>query len=339
MKTWKKILAGTLACLTMLSMTSCSDTTWAFRADDTTITAGMYIGLSMDALNSAYSVEGVDTSKNIFSQKLEDQKAADWIKAETARLCKEYLAIEQKFDEMELAFDEDQQLSLENQIDAYWEYYGSSYEKNGCGKESFGKLITNTFKRSMLFEAIYGEGGEKEVPTSDIETYFTQNYAKVIYFSVSLLDENNVKLEGDALEEKLAEAQELADKADVDNFEQVKADYNASVAGEEPTEIEEDTDTSTIIDLNNTLYSEVFMTALKEAKAGEVKLAEDTNRVYILLKLDVLGDEEQFTEYRSSLLANMKNDEFEETLTSWADAISSEQNDASIRKYNPKNLK
>ena len=66
MKWMKKIASGALALLMAASLTACGgDTSWAYRSENATVTSGMYVGLSIQALNSAFAVDAMIPGRNL----------------------------------------------------------------------------------------------------------------------------------------------------------------------------------------------------------------------------------------------------------------------------------
>ncbi len=332
MKWMKKIASGALALLLAGSLTACGgDTSWAYRSGDDTVTSGMYIGLSINALNTAYSLEGFDNTKTPFQQKLEGEDAVQWLKEKTEELAREYLAVEQKFDEMGLTLAENEVNGVSATVELYWTTLGmgTSYTDAGCGKESFTKIYTNSAKRGRLFQTIYGEGGEKEVPESELKTIFANDYAKGTYFTVSLTDEDGNALTGADLIDKKEEAQKLADRiAGGEDIEEVKAEYNGT---------DKSDDSSVVIQRSNENLT-AGGTAIVKGKAGESGMVTDDKYAYVYLVQDPLSGD-TFENYRSTVLQNLKGDEFNETVAEWAAAVTLEENAASLRKHSPKHLK
>ncbi len=109
MNLFKKITAGLLAAATLVSFSGCSssDTSWTYKLGDYTVTSGMYVGLSLTAYQEAQALEGFDASKPPFDQQLEGEDGLKWVTDEAESLARNYLAIEQKFDEMGLTVDEE----------------------------------------------------------------------------------------------------------------------------------------------------------------------------------------------------------------------------------------
>ena len=175
LKRQMKMTAAVTALMVSLSLASCNqDTTWTYRTEDGAyeVTSGMYVGMSISAYNSGYSQTDVDTSQPLYDQQIGSVDALTWVQQEVDNLAKKYLAVETKFEEYGLSFTEEEQSYIDSYIEYYWNYLGSSYEDEGCGQESYTKLMTNSFKESQLFYHIYGEGGEREVTEEELRDLF-----------------------------------------------------------------------------------------------------------------------------------------------------------------------
>lgn len=332
MKWMKKIASGALALLMAASLTACGgDTSWAYRSENATVTSGMYVGLSIQALNSAFAVDGYDSSKSPFKQDLEGKDGTQWIQDKAAELSREYLAVEEKFQEMGLSFTDEEESSFNNNVELYWTTLrmSSTYENEGCGKESFTKILRNSAKKNKIFEAVYGEGGEKEVPVDELKTIFTTDYAKGTYITVSLTDSDGNALTGADLIAKKDEAQKLLDRINGgEDIEKVKAEYNDADVSE---------DSSVVVSRSNENLSTVG-SAIVKGKAGDTGMVTDDKYAYVYLVQDPLSGE-TFEKYRSTVLQNLKSDEYDELVAQWASGLSVETNSAAVKKHNPKHLR
>ncbi len=334
----KKAAAGLLAAVLACTLASCGgDTSWTYRNGDTTVTSGMYVGLSIDALNATSAVEGYDSTKSPFDQTLEGVDGTDWIQAKANEYAKEYLAIEDQFAKREMTLSEEDQANIDSQIELYWTSLGigSIYEEEGCNKNSYTNLITNQYKKNLLFQNVYGEGGEEEVSEAELKSVFQNDYVKGVYFAVSLSDDEGNKLTGDELEAKKDEAQTLADRITAgEDFETVKANYLADPeASEEETE---PGDTSVVVKKENAT-STVYQ-AIADGDVGEVQVVEDDSNAYVVQTLDVMSGT-SFEDNKDSLLYDMKSEAFEEKIAGWVEELSIEENTAAIKKHNPSHLK
>lgn len=73
---------------------------------------------------------------------------------------------------------------------------------------------------------------------------------------------------------------------------------------------------------------------------GDIEIIEtaDGEHYYLVLKLDILEDEDYFASARSSLLSEMKYDEFKGIVTEWTAAQSVSKNDAAYKRYDPEKM-
>ncbi|MBR6790210.1 MAG: hypothetical protein IKM31_05010 [Oscillospiraceae bacterium] len=335
MNRFQKCLTGALCAAMVASMAGCGDTAWTHRSANAEITSGMYIGLTIDALQQAYSLEDFDVNAALKDMTLEGVNGVTWVQNTADATARRYLTIEEKFVEMGLSFTAEEEAELANYIDAYWNYAGSTYESEGCGENSFAAILTNAEKERKVFEALYGEGGVMEVPEADLRDVYEEEYVKASYITIPLLDPTTYKaLEGDALEAVRDEAEELLEKIEkVADFEQAKAEYQVKdIEGAEPKA----EDTSEYISKNTTSYPEALVSALSDAEAGDTGSAEDANCIYIWQKQEL--EDEGFEDYRFTILSEMKEDDFTTERDSWAGKLEITRNDASLKKHSPKNL-
>lgn len=228
----KRIAAGLIAVSALLSLAACKDTTWSYKIDDTTITSGMYIAYQVNAYMEA-SGKVEDKTKDILTQKIDDKIAEVWINERVAELCKTYVAVEKKFDELGLTLSESDKNKLNVQISSYWNYYSTIYEPNGAGQTSLKKILTNSYKSNLIFKKYYDTDGLEAVSDADLKTKLGENYAQLKYIKMEMVDAegNKLKTEGKAELKKKAEAY-LARLKKGEKIDDLIADYAKVVEAE-----------------------------------------------------------------------------------------------------------
>ena len=174
----KAIIAALLACLMLLSFTGCYGDTneWAVKVGDTTIETGVYLGY---LVNNYLNAKNQVSEKDFWNGKIEEKNVSDWILDETMDNCYSYAYVTQKFDSLGLKLDDDTKEEIDVETENTWSSLSYALEKNGCSKKSLEKIITVSYKMSAIFEHYYFEGGEREIPESELKTYFVDNYYKV----------------------------------------------------------------------------------------------------------------------------------------------------------------
>lgn len=492
----KKITALACAGAFMAQLTACGEnTTWGAEAGGVQIPAGVFIYYLQNAYYNAgtkLSEEtGAETDDNtdILSAQIEGKTGSAWITDEATESMKEYAAVNSKFDEYGLVLSDETKKSTELYCDQIWDMGGEYYTEMGISQKSYESIFLNSDKKDMLFDKIYGEGGESYVPDDEIKSYLDENYVMINYIDMELKDGegNLLKSEGkeerrkmaeeyierykngesfdalnaeytdyyqklrddaaaaaaetvedseetvtEAVAETEAQAQasdaeaplggdgdtlddeqtsdegseeetETAENADEDNEnaddeeaadseaadessednsadeegsaesaptdEEGGTDADGEESGESTSPAEEnssDEDTSadteqseddgsvstddvdvssvpsnqTVIDRESTSPAAEVTEAAFEMEKGELRIVESENgeHYYLVLKMDVIETDEYFNAAKSSLLYEMKEDEFNALITSWADEIGFTKNPDAYERYSPEKL-
>jgi len=113
MSVFKKAAAFVTAISMAAAMTACSDTTYGMVIDDYTVPAGIYIYYANSAYSEAVSKiaaekPDLDTSdaealkETVKAETIEGMDSLTWIQNKAVELCANYVAVEKKFDELEL---------------------------------------------------------------------------------------------------------------------------------------------------------------------------------------------------------------------------------------------
>ncbi|MGN1102784.1 MAG: hypothetical protein ACI4RG_11365, partial [Huintestinicola sp.] len=86
--------------------------------------------------------------------------------------------------------------------------------------------------------------------------------------------------------------------------------------------------------------AEVAEKVFGDMNKGDLEIVEtaDGEYYYLVLKLDILEEEDYFTSARDSLLSEMKFDEFEEMVAEWVAAQNISRNDAAYKRYDPEKM-
>lgn len=349
MKIWKKILAAGVAAMMLLSMTACSDTTWVFDYNGTKIPSGLYIAYTMNAYASVSSQEGYDSSKDIMKQTIDGKTAKDWIEAEAKSYCGQFIAVQNKFEELGLELTEDDQSSIDNTVSSYWPLIGATYEANGVSQSTYRKIIENGTKKTKIFDKYYdAKNGIEPVSDESLEVQFKDNYAMVNSVSISLKTGSDLSDEDKAENEKRKElAEEYLKEINEGKatFGEIEDRSMHEIAGTEhdPDDkddvISKDEEERSYVKKDSTSPSEKVVKAIFELQAGgDAKLIADDSAYYIVKRYDVTEDGKNFEEMRSTVLHNLKDSAFSDLIKEWADALNPGVNSAAVRKYNPKNV-
>ncbi|MCH5349471.1 MAG: hypothetical protein J1E40_09120 [Oscillospiraceae bacterium] len=352
---FKKAAALTVAAAAALSLTACGkDTSWGATIDDRTLRAGIMIYYQSSAVSEAYSyrTDG-DTTTSVLDLIIEEQPARNWINAQVEEDMREYAAVESKFDELGIVFENNEVERTSLIVDQWWEYLGDYYEDLGVSKQSYYDVAMNSTKRSAIFDHFYGENGEMAVSDDEVKDYLKENYARIKYIQMDLKDgEGNIlKTDGKAEIKKMAEGYIERAKAG-ESFEAISDEYDDYYSSLTITENEneESTDTSgdnnplsnpivvepegaetsdttgeesdvpnygIIISKDSVAPSSAVIEKAFEMANDEYAIVEEYEVYYLVYKMDLFADEDYFENNRNSVVHTLKDDEFNDTISGW----------------------
>ena len=369
----KKSTAFIAAAAMALSMSSCGkDTTWGAEIDGEQLRAGIMIYFQSSAVSEAMAyMPSTDTtaaadgettttteSVSVLDITIEDKPAREWINDKAVQSMREYAAVEKKFDELGLAFENKEEDRLNIVVDQMWEYFGEYYEELGVSRQSYYDVGLNSEKKSAIFNYYYGEGGEKAVPDDEVISYLSENNARIKYFTMPLKDGegNLLKSEGKAELKTMVEGYIDRLEASSATFEEIEKEYNdyydalVKAATEtteenadtaEQPETEEDTVSAepnygTVISKDTTYISSKIVEQAFSGESGPAYtlIEDDDNEVYYLVQVMGLFDDPDYLENnRESVLHTLKDEEFSAEVESWTEGQNVVVNQDSIDRY------
>lgn len=345
MTLFKKISALLLTAVLCFSMTACTDTSYAMTQGESKVPAGIYILNQLTAFNEAQQHEDYDSSKDVLDNTIEEVSITDWVNERAKELTKEYQAVEAWFAENELSLDDEDLESIEYTVDTNWKTYGSEYTEIGIAKSSYTALVTNGYKQQALFDSYYAEGGTEEISDDDLMAHFESDFALVKTIAFSTLNSDGEAMSDDdkkAVEEKAKTYLEKANSGkDMDELINERTLEYAEENDQETPEIDEDADYMQVVKKGESSFyiSQKLNTAIFESsKVGEASLLSDDNAYYVVMRYDPKEHEESFDEMRSSLLYDLKGDDFQEVLDGMAEELKVTWNDGALKKFKVKKL-
>lgn len=335
----KRIAAGAMACATLAStmaLTGCG-TAYALKTDNAEISTGVYRYCLFYAYqNVKYSTQ--DYTQPILSKDFDGQTGEELVREMAETYVKPFLVIEDKMKELNLSLDDLTRYNAENSVDSTWSSYKEMFEPYGITKSDY-QYITYDYsaKYSRVFEAIYGEGGEKEVSREDMETYFNKNYSDVQYISISTSNDDGTERTDEELAALKKELKGYATKINNGELTMEEADAAYTDKHTEKTEDEEVTasaaegeeDTTSNSNLHHSVgiisttknYPEKMVTAVEKLKNGKATFVDASDSGYLILIQknnikDAVSDyfDNEDTETKESnifqILADMKEEEY-----------------------------
>jgi|GEM_PF-2859490 len=343
------IFAATLA----LSFAACDIQETAFSSDDVQVSSGLYMYYMFSAYMEAANKQ-TDTTVDLLKTTIEDTSAKDWIKNKAKDYATEYITIEKKFAELELAFTEEELSSIPQNASMQYQQYQQYYAMNGISERSYYAYAKNLSKKQKVFESIYAEDGTKAIAEDELKKFFSEKYALTTEFSFAKTDD-----EGNLLDEaKKAEVKTKAEGyakriRDGENIEKIiveqrneKAKAEAEAAGTEAPPAEEvDEDANSSIVISNIEVSEdepvsqKITNIFEKVAIGTIGVVEDDDAYYVVKRDDILKAEGKYDENKNKVMYDIKGDEFEETVKSWGAEVKIKTDNRIIKKYSADKIK
>lgn len=342
-KTILKVFAAILIVANLFALTSCSNTSWVAKAGDETVPAGVYLNYLIDAYyTAAYSVPSQQI--DMFKQKIGDVEVEDYIKNTALDSTKRYLAINKLFNEYKLSLTDEEIKKVENEVESLWNQVATIYENNGCGKESFTKVLLSEEKFKKIFEYYYSKDGKEPLAEKDKKEYFAKNYAKLKYIDVNYSTHyENVSTSAEASDKQVTELRQKADgyAARIDGGESIDKliAEEAALANKDATEPDKTEEKDyTFIVKDTSDDPDDFNKAVFSAKYNTAQVEENNTYgyyVYVRYEIDL---EKDYKEHASDVLSAMRSEAFEKILTETAKQMKLTQNNAAIKRYKPQNV-
>lgn len=248
MKNLKKIAAAAVSVALSATTFGCTPsigggTTTSLTIDGYEVPSGLFVYYTLQSYSEAssqISPDGVMPSVNdVKKAQIEGLDAADWIQDKATEYCRDFVAISKEFDAIgaELTSEEKDEAA---DIAEYYYSLDSRLEENGISLDTMKLMAENSYKEQKIFEHYYGFEGEKGCSEDELKDYFDENFARVKYVSISLLDDEGNELPEDeqrALRKKAeGYVHQINDKArEIDKMHEMDAvqeDYNEYVAAQ-----------------------------------------------------------------------------------------------------------
>lgn len=338
----KRAAAAVLAVILAASLCGC-DRGSLMTVDGMEIRNGVYISLmqsvysnageelkeqqeTSDTTSDTSASETSDTESKesvpITEETIDGKSGSQWIKDETLKAVRRFVAVQRKCDELDIALSDTEINELNSKANELWdnandylkyvygfETLGEYYESQGIAKESYKEIQRVSKLQNKLFMYYYDKGGDLEVKESEINDYLKENYASVKLLEVpytSSDDDEKIEANKKAMKEK---AQGLADslnKGDspVDvfyNYNLEKAEESAKTKAE--VEYKEDNE--------DKLTKEEWIK--KQVEAAGVKKAESADDLDQVISKDSSSLSKELTEYIFNAKSDGKATLFEAT--------------------------
>lgn len=346
--------------------------------------------------NEGKSTENIKYEEYKFNDKGEVSKDGtvsykDYILNKTMTTLKQYVAVEELLSEKKLTVDADYIEEAKVQASYYWyvgcdystyEYYAAYgvdpsgyfspyatfFEQNGVGYSTYEKYMVNEYKYNFLFDKIYGEKGEKEVPKTELTEYLNKHYAIADSIDLSTADsegkalsdakKKEVKAKADALLEKLKKGEKF-DKVYNDYQESLKTtSSSSSTTTSSKTSSASSTATSSaatssgvkeytpeayvnVFGDKETTYKNDLFDEVYKLKLNEFAILEDKDALCykVVARRDILKEEYWLKNFRASITFTLRQDEFDKTLADKTANVSVTSDEFALKPFTVEKIK
>ncbi len=365
MKLKRSLLAFVLAFVLVLTAAGCQEenTDWSAEYQGERLASGVYILHMMTAYNeastkvqessSSSSSSSEDSSSSssssgdvdVLTAEIDGVSGSQWIINRTQELVKEYYAVEDKFDELGLALDEEDEDNIRSTVENAWSSYQDYYEQNGIGKASLTLVVTNSAKSQKIFESIYYEGGTDPVSQEEINEQLLQDVSKVTFFSMPLTNDDGDAMSDEEKTQAREQVQGFVDRVNAgEDIDTVIAEYEGEESTHDHTQegvhdlvIYQDTMQNYYT--YGTLFSDELMEAAFSGEYGVAQLVEDSSNLYMILRKDVREDADLLESMTPTIIEELKGDAFDETIAQWGTEVTGVTfNGDAVNYYTPDKL-
>lgn len=353
----KKIASTVLACAVAASLAGCTikSPETVGSIGDTEFTAGTYLLAQYSAVNSLMNLAEDSSSvkealkSEVTAEDGETMQGSEFVEKETLENLQYTAGLEAAVAERGLTLTDDELEQVDTLTEQIMSYYENVYAQNGIGEKTIRETYQRNLLYSDLFDAVYGEGGEREVSDADKQTWLDENAVAgdVIVLPLTNTDDSTYEVSDEAEDavRELAQtaADELAGGADL---QETASAALAAAYGQLGMEYSEEDDLSAnisnlmIMPSELTYYGTDFETAVGEMTVGEASVIDRGTSLWVFLKKNA-GDVKTLEEVEGSydLVSLMKSEDFTAELTAAGAAMENDLDSSAMSAYKAENIK
>ena len=346
-----KIACVIMAVTMIFAATGCSssavDTKTIGTYKNEEIPVGIYLyGMTTAIENASMSVENKDA--DILDSVIEDDvKGREWISNQSQNFIYNFIAVEDMYNELGYTLPTIAKEHVADTLEQQKSYYAEIFEnmkKNGISEKSYQLILENSQKLDDMFIKYYSEGGVAPISEDEFKAQYAVNYRRAVLLPISFKDRGGKPLEGEDKENVSKLADEYFERLkNGESFDMIASEYMAFVNEKELTDEDreeiknsENKVKSSLVDVRNRNLPTDFKEAIDGVNEGEFFMVQDENNIIIAKKANLFENEEDFNNMKTTLIAELKTDEFNKILDKKTDEVkdSFTFNDASLKRYN-----
>lgn len=286
--------------------------------------------------SSDSSAASTSSETDYLSETVEGVSYTEWVETKALEMLRTYAKVADDCREKNITLTQEQKTQAKSYADYYYSHYEANLTANGIGKETYRTMTEYGYLQDVYFDTLYGKGGEREIPESDVQAAFREHY-RVAYI---LQQDTSSLAEGEAATylEKLNEYKnrlEAGESAAVISAE--NENKEASEVGEEISVL------SVLADPDfDSNYACEFWDQVKDLSAGTVTILDDSEKGgYIrLVKIyDSSADEKYLEQTDTAIRYALKHEDFENDLAQQAAQLEVTKFKSALKPFTVKKIK
>lgn len=324
MKLFKKILAATLAVLTVFSLAACHP------KDEVAVTIGDYeftsayymcafIFADMEAQQKAYDlvmsgeVKDIDVTEEdyLYDVKIDGKEYETWVKDKAIDTLKTIAAYKTLCDKAGVKISAGDKAGAEELAKQEWnQYYKETLYNNGVHESTYIKYRVDDYYSELYFDHLYTKGGEKEVSAEEIKKHLNENYVLC-----NVIGEDLSQLEDAQKTEKKNKINDLyKELTSGKSFTEVYKAYK-NITDDKKTETTDSKEPKPKDEYASFVSKENggdHFDSIKAMQTGEIKIlnGKDDSDILLVVKKDVNEDPYYLEEYDLQFRHELKDEEF-----------------------------
>lgn len=278
-----------------------------------------------------------------------------------------YIIITNEFERLNLSLTDE----MKKEIDQIFEKtfigtYSENELDNICKtlnltKDEIKDILSVNYKRQMIIDYYFGEGGSLEISEEAIKSSFENDYARFKYIVFAKQDESGNSIPTEDTLKKYNLSKELIEKLNSgENFIELMKEYSeayikdTSELGETEKEAAENlnkilTEDGLIVKKDGTILQEYYsgydsvldselVNKVFSLKNGEFAEIETDSGFWIVQRCDINESEKYYNDSRDIVFDYLLSEPYTELFNNWKSDFSYTMNDKIVEKYNPKNI-
>lgn len=355
MKSFKRLIALTLAILMVLSFAGChKKNEVAVTIGDVEFTSAYYmcalINADSEAKSKIYeelSEEEQQQEIDYYSKKIDKKDYVTWVEEKAIESLKTVAAYKILCKENKIEPDKEDLQNAEMYASYYWSSYGYAayFEPNGVSQATYTQNMKDTYYAETYFEHLYGKDGEKAIAAETVKTKMLENFITANILSGSYTSEMKDADKTDLKTKFENYAKALKDGSKT--FKDVYNEYNDVKEEEHDHEDEEKTDEpkpkdelASIIGAKDTGYDAAYYEAVKKMATGDIQVIEleDKSGIVLAVKQDINADPYYLDTLDMTVRHLIADEEYEKDIADYAKKLKVDINKFAVGQFKVKKI-